>query len=83
VQKISILYNRGLGPDEIQAEFAHIPLERIYAALAYYLANRAAIDARVEADDRYGDEMAAKYPNGITREDVLRENAQRVADESS
>jgi uncharacterized protein (DUF433 family) len=55
VQRIVGWYKLGLTPEEIAAEFDHLTLAHIYAALAYYHANREEIEALIEADRREGD----------------------------
>lgn len=54
----------GMSPEQILDEFPHIDLARIHAALAYYYANKAEIDADLEADRQLGEELSAKYPRG-------------------
>lgn len=46
VQNIAIDYNAGMSPKEIVSEFPHLTLAQVYAALAYYHANK----DRIEAD---------------------------------
>jgi uncharacterized protein (DUF433 family) len=36
VRRVSILYNEGLSPEEIQAEYPHLSTPAIYAAIAHY-----------------------------------------------
>lgn len=47
----------GLTADEIFADLPHLTLAGIHAALAYYYAHRAAVDADFEADVAWGDEQ--------------------------
>lgn len=51
VQQISVLYNEGLTPEEILERYDFVDLPRIYAAVAYYLANKDWIDAEMAADE--------------------------------
>ena len=51
VHQVAILTNEGQTPPEILAEYPHLDLARIHAALAYYYANRATIDADLAAAD--------------------------------
>ena len=62
---------QGLTPEEIHEDFPHVDLSKIHAALAFYYANKASIDAYIESERRLGEELAAKYPNGMRREDIL------------
>ena len=59
VQRISILYNHfGMTAEEIDAQLPHIDIKQIFAALTYYFANREAIDARIEDDERESARLA-------------------------
>jgi len=51
VMCLVIFYQSGDSPEEIAAEYPHINLAQVHAALAYYHANRAEIDAAI-ADER-------------------------------
>jgi uncharacterized protein (DUF433 family) len=55
VQRIVGLYKLGLTPEEIAVEFGHLSLAQVYAALAYYHANRAEIEAAIAKDEAAGD----------------------------
>jgi uncharacterized protein (DUF433 family) len=50
VRRIAQWYNMGLIPEEIARKFGHLSLAHVHAALAYYHANRAEIDADLEAE---------------------------------
>jgi uncharacterized protein (DUF433 family) len=43
-------YQQGLTPEEIAVQYPHINLAQIYAALAYYHANRDEIDRGLETE---------------------------------
>lgn len=61
VRAIACVYNEGLTPEEIlQDVYTHVDLARIYAAIAYYLANKAAIDADIDADAKLFDQLEAE-----------------------
>jgi len=64
VQTIALAHQEGLDAEGILEEFPHLDIVGIYAALAYYYANKAEIDGQLEADRRLGEELAAKYPRG-------------------
>jgi uncharacterized protein (DUF433 family) len=51
VRRIVGWYNLGLAPEEIAAKMEHLTLAQIYAALAYYHANRDEIDTDIAAED--------------------------------
>lgn len=52
VRRIAQWHNLGLIPEEIARKFGHLSLAQIHAALAYYYANKAEIDADLEAEAR-------------------------------
>ena len=54
VRRIASLYRLGLNAEEITDRISHLTVGQIYAALAYYHANRAEID-----DDLAAEEAAA------------------------
>ncbi len=53
---IAVENNRGLTPEEIAADRPPLSLAQIYAALAFYHANKQEIDADIIAEDRAYDE---------------------------
>jgi uncharacterized protein (DUF433 family) len=67
VHAVAARYKAGLSAQEILDQFPDLDLARIYAALAYYHANRDRIEADFREDERLYDELAAKYPQGWTR----------------
>ena len=52
VRRIAQWHNMGLIPQEIARKFGHLSLAEVHAALAYYHANQAEIDADLEAEAR-------------------------------
>jgi hypothetical protein len=54
--------------EDILEQFQNLDLSRIDAALTYYYANRQQIEDEIAAEERLGEELAAKYPNGWTFE---------------
>ena len=50
VHQIVNCYQRGLTAEEIAVEYPHINLAQVYAALAYYHANRDEIDREIEGE---------------------------------
>jgi hypothetical protein len=48
-------------PEKIVANFGHIPLAQVHAALAYYYANKAEIDADLEAENRAAEELERQH----------------------
>ena len=45
IENVLSYYHEGYNPDEIAQEFPGLSLEKIYAAITYYLAHRAEMDA--------------------------------------
>ncbi len=68
VHAVAVMCKEGMSAKEMLEHFPDLDLARIHAALAYYHANRARIEAELEEEDRLYMEMAAKYPHGWTRE---------------
>ena len=59
VRAIAIDSNRGLSPEEIVADRPQLSLAQVFAALAYYHANKADIDADLRAEDLAYEDGAA------------------------
>ncbi|HLZ70600.1 MAG TPA: DUF433 domain-containing protein [Dehalococcoidia bacterium] len=70
VHAVADLYNQGMSAEQIQTEFPDLDLTLFYAAITYYLANRARIDADFAADEALYDELAARHPHGWGHENV-------------
>jgi uncharacterized protein (DUF433 family) len=51
VQRVAGWHKLGYSPEEIARKIDHLSLAQIYAALAYYHANREAIEAEITAED--------------------------------
>jgi uncharacterized protein (DUF433 family) len=64
-------------PEEIQESYSHLTLAQVYAALAYYYDHKEQVDAEIEEADRFADEMRAKHPNRLTREELERRLRER------
>lgn len=62
VRRIAVLHNTGEAPAEIAGNFGHLSLAQVHAALAYYYANKAEIDADREAEERECDAIARQHP---------------------
>jgi uncharacterized protein (DUF433 family) len=50
VRRVAEWHNMGLIPEEIVRKFGHLSLAQVHAALAYYYANQAEIDADLAAE---------------------------------
>ncbi len=70
VHAVAGMYLDGMSAEQIQAEFPDLDLTLFYAAITYYLANRARIDAELAEEQALYDELAARYPNGWRRENT-------------
>jgi uncharacterized protein (DUF433 family) len=69
VHQLSVHYNAGETPAEILDGYPHLDLARIYAGIAYCLANRERIDAEIA-------EAAAFYRAGAAEQKRLRVSSQ-------
>jgi uncharacterized protein (DUF433 family) len=61
VHSIVIRYKRGLTPEEIADQFGHLSLAQVYAALAYYHANRKEIETDLAEDEALYDRLAEEH----------------------
>jgi uncharacterized protein (DUF433 family) len=50
VHQIATCYQQGLTPEEIRDQYPHVSLAHVYAALAYYHANRDEIERDLESE---------------------------------
>ncbi|MBI4618109.1 MAG: DUF433 domain-containing protein [Planctomycetes bacterium] len=60
VERIVRWYRAGLEPREIAAKFGHLSVGQVFAALAYWQANREEIDTDIETDDARAEELERK-----------------------
>jgi uncharacterized protein (DUF433 family) len=51
----------GLIPEEIVQKFGHLSLAQVHAALTYYYANQAEIDADLETEARETEALEQQY----------------------
>ena len=61
VHRIAIWYKLGHSPEEIFQQYEHLTLAQVYAALAHYHANRAEIEAEIEADEVEANRIEQEY----------------------
>ncbi len=70
VHRVASWYNLRHSPEEIVEHLDHLSLAQVYAALTYYHANRAAIDAELADDaaeyDRNEGEWLRSREQGLT-----------------
>ena len=64
VQNIVICHEQmGMTPQEIVEDYRMITLADVHAALAYYYDHQSEIDAAIERDRRFADELEASQPS--------------------
>jgi uncharacterized protein (DUF433 family) len=61
VRRIVMWYKLGSTPEEIVQEIDHLSLAQVYGALAYYHANREAIDADLDADEAEAERIEREH----------------------
>jgi uncharacterized protein (DUF433 family) len=61
VRTIVRWYRLGMSPEEIAAEYPHLALAQVYAALAYYHANRAEMEAEMAAEEAESDRIEREH----------------------
>jgi uncharacterized protein (DUF433 family) len=65
VRRIASWYKLGLNAEEIADQFGHLTVGQVYAALAYYHANREAVDADLAAEDALTEALEREYGNPV------------------
>ena len=61
VRRIVGWYQQGLTPEEIVTEIPHLSLAQVFAALTYYHANRAEIDADIALERKEADRLEREH----------------------
>ncbi len=61
VRTIVRWYKLGMSPEEIGGEYTHLGLGQVYAALAYYHANREDMEAEMIAEEAEGDRLEREH----------------------
>jgi len=61
VHRVAIWYKLGYSPEEIAYQYGHLTLAQVYAALAYYHANREQIEADIAADEAEAEHIEQEY----------------------
>lgn len=61
VQRVVGWYKLGLAPEDIADELGHLTLAQVYAALAYYHANREEIESAISADEAEAGRLARQH----------------------
>jgi uncharacterized protein (DUF433 family) len=76
VQNIVLCHERGgLSPDEIASKYPGVTLADIHAALAYYYDHRTEIDARIESDRQFAEQLRAQS-SSLLQQKLAQRNAQ-------
>ena len=57
VRRVVGWYKLGLRPEKIADQISHLTLAQVYAALAYYHANKEEIEQDIEEEDRVAEEI--------------------------
>jgi len=61
VRTIVRWYKLGMSPEEIAAEYPHLSLSQVYAALAFYHANREEMEAHMAAEEAESDRLEQEH----------------------
>ena len=61
----------GSSPEEMHAQYPHLSLAQIHAALSYYYDHKAEFDAEIERDRREVERLRAESRDQPTREQLL------------
>jgi uncharacterized protein (DUF433 family) len=70
VRTIVRWYKSGMSPEQIAVEYPHLGLAQVYAALAFYHANRAEMDAEMAAEEEESDKLEQlhqDYPYSLVK----------------
>jgi uncharacterized protein (DUF433 family) len=71
---IEVVLNKestGSTPEDLQPEMPHLSLAQIYAALAYYHAHKAELDADIQRRFEWTEQMRLQEKDPLTRADLL------------
>ncbi len=61
VHRVAVLSNLGHSPEDIVRKYKHLTIAGVHAALAYYHANREAIDNEIAADEMDAVRIEAEF----------------------
>ena len=67
VRRIVWWYKQGISPEEIADRIGHLTLAQVYAALAYYHANREAIETDMAAEDAEAEALEQQHTQTLGR----------------
>ncbi|MDO8539840.1 MAG: DUF433 domain-containing protein [Opitutaceae bacterium] len=66
VRTIVRWYRLGMSPEEIAGEYPHLTLAQVYAALAYFHANREGMEAQMTAEETESDRIEREHRHAQT-----------------
>ncbi|MCZ7569438.1 MAG: DUF433 domain-containing protein [Ardenticatenaceae bacterium] len=61
VNQMVVLYKQGYGPEDIADQYPQLTLAQVYAALAFYHANREEIEADLMAEKLEAERLEKEY----------------------
>ena len=61
VHRVAIMYKLGHDPEEIMRKYPHLSIAGVYAALTYYHANQAEVEAEIAADQAEEERIEAEW----------------------
>lgn len=61
VQQIVVMYKSGFSPEDIADQYPHLKLAQVYAALAYYHANREEIESALAAEAAEAESLRRRH----------------------
>lgn len=64
VRRIAIDYKMGMSAEEIAQEIPHLTLAQVYAALAYYHANKDTLEADIAAQEAEAERLETEHTAG-------------------
>lgn len=67
VNQLVVWYKQGYTPEEITDQYPHLTLAQVYAALAYYHANREEMEAELAAEKLEADQFEQAYQQLLRR----------------
>jgi uncharacterized protein (DUF433 family) len=76
VQRIVGWYKLGLNPEEIVAEIPHLTLAQVYAALAYYHANRDKIEQDIAEEEAIAEQLEQLHSHFGVHQSLLMHRAE-------
>ena len=66
VHRVATWYQLGSSAEEITHQYPHLSLDGVYAALAYYHANRVEIDREIDADEAMARQLESQHLNRLS-----------------